>query len=149
MRPRFVQLAGRRKRKPKICAGMTWEIITQESAEQGDVAYQGWEFERQEYPSVRAIVEDPDIQYKSWGGWACSPAQPDDWIVGEGDVDMYTGEETRYDLFVRHCDGAPLTHGETWFLHKKLGLRGKIAPKSAFDEARRYHRLFGTQRALT
>lgn len=148
----FVQVAplhGPRKRRPKICASMTWETFTPESVAEGESDESGFEFKNRPYASIRDLAADPDIDYKGWVEWSSSPAGPDDWIVGEGETDMYSGVETRYSLHPKHCDGGPLTHGETWYLTRRLlGRNGRILDKSIFDEARRYHQLHRSQRWL-
>ena len=119
---------------------MTYGIITEESTAEGDFAEHGYEFQDQPYASVRALVEDSDVQYKSWSEWSSSDAGPGEWISGEAKQDMHTGDWTEYGLHVSHCDGSPMTWGEMWFLKKRLELYGKIAPKSVFDEAQRMWR---------
>ena len=119
---------------------MAWATITEESAQAGDYAEHGWEFQDHPYASVRALAEDPDVRYKNWAEWSGHPAGPGAWIVGVADQDMHTADYEEHTLFVKHCDGSPMTWGEMWFLQQRLGLYGAIAPKSVFDEARKYWR---------
>lgn len=151
VRRRFVRVAplGRtRKRPPKICASMSYGVVTPESAEEGDYAENGWEFENKPFASIRDLVEDDDVQYKTWAEWSSSDAGPDEWIVGEPERDWQTMEDTAHDLFVKHCDGSPITWGEAWYLKKRLSLYGEIAPKSVFDAAHAYWRARGSQKAI-
>lgn len=151
VRRRPIQVAplGRTRKRPlKICASMSYGVITEESAADGDYAEERWEFEHHPFASIRDLVEDDDVRWKTWAEWSDSDAGPDAWIVGEGEQDYQTGESTTHDLFVKHCDGSPITWGEAWYLTKRLGLFGKVKPKSVFDAAHAYWRVHGNQKRI-
>ena len=135
---------------PEAPAGYTlemyYDIVTTESAEEGDVAERGYVVDNQRYP-----IEDPtqgipeedkeyhevkygtleevvdDLSHYSWIEWSSSPSSPGDWLVSESTVEDYTTDENiSYSAFVNHLDGSNLTPEEMQYVHDRLNLYGKV-----------------------
>ncbi len=103
---------------------MTYEVVTPESAEEGDAEDRGWENEGSEtYDSLEDILNDSDIRNKSWVEW--SDSNPDgkrSWLISEPDQDMRTGTETTYNLWIERADGEPKSQEEIDTINEKLGI---------------------------
>ena len=105
---------------------MSYGIVTEESAQEGDYAERGWEHKKEKYEYLQELLEDSPVSYKSWLEWSSSPARPGDWIVSEEDQDYSSGETTTYDLFIERADRKPLSKEEMQFIHKELNLHGRV-----------------------
>lgn len=104
---------------------MTYGVVTEESAQDGDYADQGWEIEGSEtFQSLRDLLRD--VPGHSWLEWSSYPPSPGSWITSEGEQDMHSGDSTNYDLFIEHADGSELSKREMAYVHKQLGLHGKM-----------------------
>ena len=104
---------------------ITYEIVTEESAAEGDVAERGFEEENLTYGSLDELADDltHGNHAHSWLEWSGSPAQGGDWIVGEANQDYRTGEWISYSAHMSHADGSPLSNEETKFVGEKIGLK--------------------------
>lgn len=102
---------------------ITYEVITQESAAEGDAAERGWEVEQSDiYDDLEDLVRSVANKH-TWIEWSSIPAQSGDWINSEVDTDMHTGNDTSYSLFIEHADGTPLNDEEIKFVSKALRIR--------------------------
>lgn len=66
----------------------TYEIITKESAEQGDVEERGYKFESVPYSFRELIEEMRGYEERDFA----------DWLTTYGNMDMYNGSYTNYSL---------------------------------------------------
>jgi len=101
---------------------MTYEIVTEESAAEGDFEETGWEEERSDdYQSLHELLED--VSHKAnWLEWSSSHPTGNDWITSEADQDYRTGAYTSYGLFIKRNDGQPLSRREIVYISDELGL---------------------------
>jgi hypothetical protein len=99
------QLGTFKEREPKFEVGKTYDVVTPESAEEGDFAESGWVYE----PTVMTLREAFD-EIANLGGF-----EPSEWpmpVTGthltlyqiDGNTDYRTGAETREAL---HIAGRP------------------------------------------
>lgn len=77
---------------------MTYQVVTPESAEEGDFADHGWvEKKSDTYNSLEELMSDVDDH--SWLEWSSShPDGKRDWIISDSEQDFRTGERTSYSL---------------------------------------------------
>lgn len=102
---------------------MTYGVVTEESAQEGDYEDQGWVEEGSDaYESLDDVLEASDLQH-NWLEWSSSQPGPHDWLISEGEQDMYSGEDTTYDLWIYRGDGQPLSKEEMAYISKALGVR--------------------------
>lgn len=80
-----------------ILISKTYQTITPESAEDGDIADQGFVFEDEPY-TFRELLRL--IQMEGFNSVSCSPAtgEPYEWLDTYPEPDYQTGEETIYSL---------------------------------------------------
>ncbi len=106
---------------------MTYEIVTPESAEQGDAEERGWEIEEPEHAnSLEELMQAPEYDH-SWIEWSSSHLTGDEWITSQADEDrdyFEKGEEKTYGLFIKRSDGKDLSEKEMGYIHEQLGLHG-------------------------
>lgn len=78
-----------------ILISKTYEVITEESAEQGEAEERGFEFEDVEY-SFRELVE----LMRECGEASSKPSSGSiyEWLTCYGDMDMHDGSYTNYSL---------------------------------------------------
>lgn len=98
----------------------TYEVVTDESAEQGDFADHGFEFESKKYDSLRDLIEDN--RNESWIEWSSSHVRGDEWLISEADQDQHTGEYRSYGLHIKRSDGKPLSRREVDAISQGLGV---------------------------
>lgn len=93
---------------------MAYEIVSPESAEDGEAEEQGWEIEdSEEFNTIEELLNDSEIKYKSWLEWSSSDPKPaHDWLISAADEDMRTGKSTTYHLWIKRIDGLSLTKDE-------------------------------------
>lgn len=103
---------------------MTYQVVTPESAEEGDFADSGFEFKDRKYKYLEELVDG--VHDKSWIEWSSSHPQPGDWITSEGEPNYRDGSNTSYGLHIKRVDGKPLTKAEMQFLNDKLRLGGHL-----------------------
>lgn len=102
---------------------MSYEVVSEESAAEGDVSDRGWEEEGSEkFDTLEDLLND--IDDKSWSEWSSSnPDGKRDWLISE-DVENYSsGDRTTYHLWIMRKDGKPLSKEELRFINKKLHVR--------------------------
>ena len=101
---------------------MTYEVVTPESAAEGDAEERGWEVDRSEnFSSLQALLRDVEDK-GPWLEWSSSHPTGNDWIISQGDEDFRTGAETSYHLFIKRNDGQPLSRREIAYISDELGL---------------------------
>jgi hypothetical protein len=76
-----------------VIVSKCYEVVTQESAEQGGASDQGFEYEDQSF-SFRDLISEME-EYNQTSDY---PASPDSWLMSEPTHDYRTGEETIYSL---------------------------------------------------
>jgi len=103
---------------------ISYEVVTPESAEDGEAEDRGWEVEEsKEYESLEDVLNAGDIKHKSWVEW--SDSNPDgkrSWLISEPSQDMRTGAETTYHLWIERADGQPKTEEDIDLINEKLGI---------------------------
>jgi GNAT superfamily N-acetyltransferase len=115
-RRRTTQPYQRREPKPRgFLYSITYDVVTEESAEEGDVADSGYVDEDVEASTLQEVVLLADDYSWSEGSGR--------WFSTEPTTDYTTGDETSYALHVRHLDGSELTPGEYRKLKQLLGVR--------------------------
>lgn len=103
---------------------MTYGVVTEESAQEGDYEDQGWVEEGSDaYESLEDILSDREIQYKNWIGWSSSQPGPSDWLTSDDEQDAASGDYYSYDLWIYRGDGQPLSKEEMAYISKALGVR--------------------------
>lgn len=107
---------------------MAYEIVTEESAAEGDAEERGWEVELSEpYASLEELLREVG-SVASWVEWSSSNPNPEhDWLVSDSEQDMHTGAYKSYSLWIMRGDKKPLSKEEMIFISKALGLRGHFA----------------------
>lgn len=108
---------------------MTYDIVDAESAEIGDFKETGWKHKKspENFDSLEELINYGDIRYESWLEWSGSPPNSKhDWIISQSDENYSTGEHTTYNLWIERNDRKPLSKTEMRFIHKELGLMGRI-----------------------
>ncbi len=106
---------------------MTYETWDQDSLEAGDTDDKGWTQKKSKPDnSLQELLEgNSDIYNQSWLEWSSSHPDGDhDWIVSQEDESG--GENTIYHLWVVRSDGKGLSKEEMQYIHKELGLHGRI-----------------------
>lgn len=93
---------------------MAYEIISTESAEEGDAEERGWEVEEsEEFDTLEELLKDNKIMYQSWLEWSSSDPNPaHDWLISAADEDMRTSNFTTYHLWIKRSDGSNLSKEE-------------------------------------
>lgn len=104
---------------------MAFEVVTPESAEEGDAADRGWEEEgSQVYDYLEELLKDSGVRNHGWIEWSSSsPDGKHDWLVSEAEQNYRTGEDTSYHLWVERKDGKPLSRHEMAFINRALHVR--------------------------
>jgi len=113
---------------------ISYEVVTPESAEDGEADDRGWEVEESgEYDSLEDVLNAGDIKHKSWVEW--SDSNPDgkrSWLISEADQDIRSGADTTYNLWIERADGKPKSQEEIDTINEKLGIStfGRMRRKS-------------------
>ncbi len=103
---------------------IAYEVVTPESAEDGEAEDRGWEEEGSEpYDSLEEVLNASDIKNKSWLEWSSSHPSARDWLISEADQDFRTGAETSYHLWIERADKQPLSQDELKEISRVLGVR--------------------------
>jgi hypothetical protein len=105
-------------------AAVTFDTVTPESAEFGDVNDSGFEYEWGELlaMSLEELLKS-EVPDHYWVSWSDTPPTDESWIISEEDNDMYDGSNKSYNLHIRRADGNPLLEEEIWYITKVLDLR--------------------------
>lgn len=102
---------------------MAYEVVTPESAEEGDAEERGWSEEKSSpCNSIEELLKDNDIKYKSWTEWSSTNPSSRDWLTSEPDQDFQSGADTSYSLWVVREDGKPLSKEELQYIGEELGV---------------------------
>jgi hypothetical protein len=80
---------------------VTYEVITPESAAEGDVADAGHDLAPEIVPCAGEVAAALRRGGWGWSGWSSSPAGAGDWLVSDFAADYRTAEETAYSGHVR------------------------------------------------
>ena len=108
----------------------TYEKVTPESVEYGDAEDRGWEYEYEDHKPEKSLADLlNNIPSHSWLEWSDSRPTGRSWITSEHDQNrayFEKGEQTSYDLHVKHADGTVLTKQELKFIDSALKLRGRF-----------------------
>lgn len=117
-----------RAKKPTYFYSLYKEVITPESAEQGDIDHTD-ELARDAgpYRSLKALLDDAGATNESWE-WSSSHPTGRDWLTSEGSTDWRTGDEERLSLHIRGPNHAPISARDVAYLTDELGLRGYRNP---------------------
>jgi hypothetical protein len=99
---------------------MAYDIVTPESAEDGDTAENGWEVEESEvYRGLQDLLKEvSDHTWVEWSSTAVNTAH--DWITSEGEEDFGTGDTKSYSLWISRVDGKPLSKREFDYINENL-----------------------------
>ena len=109
---------------PEYTYKMTYEVVTPESAEDGEAEERGWEEEGSEpYESLEDVLNASEISQKNWIEWSDSTPSARSWLVSEADQDFRTGADTTYNLWIMRADGTPLDQDELREISRVLGVR--------------------------
>lgn len=112
---------------------MSYQVVTEESAAEGDFAESGWEEERSKnYRSLKELLHDVSGK-ANWTEWSSTNPSGTDWITSEPEQDYRTGNYTSYDLFIKRNDGQPLSARDISYITDELGLHrfGRMMPRRA------------------
>jgi len=102
----------------------TYEIVTPESAEEGEAEERGFDYEDRRYDTLRDLLEDHDNR-ESWVEWSSSHVSGSgEWLNSEGEQDYKTGSYTNHGLHIKRSDGKPLSKREVDAISKAFGVRG-------------------------
>lgn len=105
----------------------TFEIVSHESAEQGDVEERGWEVEKSDvFYCLESLLSHPEVKYEDWLEWSGCPIRSGDWVISEAFKNAENGKHTSYCLLVERVDGKPLTMQEMEYIGKTLGINTVI-----------------------
>ena len=107
----------------KYTVNKTYDVVTPESAEDGDTADSGFEFEDQIYDGLEDLIQSNSNE--GWIEWSSSHPDDHDWLISEPSSDMHTGEETSYGLHIRRVDGKPKSEEEIRLISNGFGVRLK------------------------
>ena len=104
---------------------MTYGVVTEESAQEGDYAEHGWEVKKSSPSnSLEELLEgESAIRDKSWLEWSSSSPRAGDWITSQEEQDYSSGDTTTYDLFIERADKKPLSKEEMQYISRTLGVR--------------------------
>jgi len=104
---------------------MTYEIISEESAAEGDVESRGWEEEKSStFPYLDSLLQDRTVQNINWVEWSSSQPNPmHDCIVSDSEQNPRTGDYKNYYLWIVRGDKKPLSKSEMSYINKKLHIR--------------------------
>lgn len=109
----------------KYYMSRTYNIVTEESAEEGDYAETGWDLEDVEYDSLDGLLDDAEYDH-SWVSWSSSHPGPHDWVISQEEVDFSSGDSTTYNLFIEKTPGPSrgpgLTIDEIKYISNRLGI---------------------------
>ena len=115
-RRRQVQPYQRREPKPQgFRYSITYEVVTEESAAEGDAEERGYEVEDVQVDTLQDLAHEVDSY-----GWIEDSGR---WFDTEPQQDMHSGSYTRYSLHVKHLDGTELSSSEYRKLKGLLGVR--------------------------
>lgn len=76
-----------------VIVNKCYEVVTQESAEQGEASDSGFEYEDQSF-SFRDLVSE----MKEYTETSSYPPRGDEWLISEPNHNYRTGEDTSYSL---------------------------------------------------
>lgn len=117
---------------PRFLLSKTYSVVTPESAEQGDFAETGFEFDDRP-----ADLRDVVRAFRECSEASTWPVRPDtvdgySWAstTGDGgDIDYRTGAETQYAYHVTRADGSKLTPRAMYRIMRAAGLAGRNPPR--------------------
>jgi len=125
------ELNGAFNPNPQYTFALTYQIMTEESAEHGDYEDQGFEIEKSEpFDSLVELLDDRDIQNQSWLEFSSFPVDPTSPVVS--DVDDGTREyfekgiHKSFNLHINRIDEKPLSRFEMELIHDHLGLMDRF-----------------------
>lgn len=95
---------------------VTYDVVTEESAEYGDTAENGWAMEEQE-GDVCEVMH----QVSRYGIMPRSKNDLTSWWESEPEQDMGDGSWTTYHLHVKNRDGSPLSGERFARLNRLIG----------------------------
>jgi len=102
----------------------TYDVVSQESAEHGDVESEGWDVEKSEiFHCLESLLKHPKAM-ENWVEWSASHPKPGDWLNSEPRQDMFDGKYTSYSLFIERGDGLELSPEEMLYIGKFVGAYG-------------------------
>jgi len=102
---------------------MSYEVVTPESAEEGDAEDRGWIEEKSEpCNSIEELLKDSDVKYKNWTEWSSTNPSSNSWLISEPDQDFQSGADTSYNLWIKREDGKPLSKEELQYISEELGV---------------------------
>lgn len=103
---------GELSEEPMFLVNKTYEIVTPESAEQGDAEDRGFVFEDKKMSPEDLASEIRNENYSEW-----SSSDKTGWITAyDEDGDFRTGERTNYSLHFKKLDGSELTSEDYDFI---------------------------------
>ncbi|HXH93598.1 MAG TPA: hypothetical protein VNN25_18600 [Thermoanaerobaculia bacterium] len=107
---------------------IAYEIITPESAEDGEAEERGWEEEGSDIASLADTIRAASDH--NWIEWSDSNIGPGSWLISEEEQDMHTGASTVYSLWIERSDKEPLNKDEILEINKAFGISnfGRMLP---------------------
>lgn len=101
----------------------TYEVVTPESAEEGDAAERGFDYEGKKYDSLKDLVTDW-ANRENWVEWSSSHVSGEhEWLTSEGEQDPRTGGYTSHGLHIKRSDDKPLSKREVDTISKSFGVK--------------------------
>jgi len=108
---------------------MAYDIVTPESAEEGDFDENGWEVEDSDkFNSLGELLDEVGGKM-SGGEWSSYPTvdPAHDWITSsDGEADYETGARKSYSLWIERVDGKLINAAELEFINKELHIHGNL-----------------------
>lgn len=106
----------------KYIVNLTYEVVDEESAQEGEAKEHGFEEENKKYDSLRDLIDAYDNY--SWLEWSSSHVSgKGEWINSEEDQDYRTGESKTYGLHIKRSDNKPLSRREIDAISNGLGVK--------------------------
>jgi hypothetical protein len=105
----------------KYKMSITYGVVTEESAAEGDYAETGYKVEDEIYDSLDELLDDVKHDH-SWLEWSSSHPTTGDWVVSQDEEDYATGDHTSYNLHIENMETEELSEPEIAFITNELAL---------------------------
>jgi hypothetical protein len=103
---------------------MAFEVVTPESAEEGEVADSGWEDEESStYDYLEELLKDTPIKQEHWVEWSSTSPDSKDYLISEDEFNPKSDESKRFHLWIKRKDGKALSKSELKAIDKTLRLK--------------------------
>lgn len=92
---------------------LSFDVVTEASAADGDTAETGWENEESEvFFSLEELLREHQVRSKSWLEWSDGKPCGTSWVLSQEETDSHKGDVTTYHLFIKRVDGKGLRKEE-------------------------------------